>query len=142
MTTFDDIVFETRSDAEKVVDDITEIYRVYGQVYEADVYDLADVPSPYMANSYGWSGKAPICEVVRVRDGYTLKMPESKRLTDNQNLDRRVSYRYGLNLKKSISQPVEIIICLDQINKTSLAMELAEEIAKAITNRPVTIRIV
>lgn len=148
MIKIEDILFETRLEAEKVASEIEELYDMWGYVTKTDVYELIGFNSFYADNMYGWRTKSPNCRVMRVRDGYALKMSEPEFLHDNKynrTSSCRVSYRSYANEKrkpKNEPKPVEIVVALDQIDKTSLAMELAEEISKALTDRPVTIRIV
>lgn len=74
---YDDIIFETRGDAESVLDAMNEIISQYGVVSVGDLYDLADVStSNYAANKYGWTDIGG-CKPVRVRDGYILKLPRA-----------------------------------------------------------------
>lgn len=74
---YDDIIFETRGDAESVLDAMNEIISQYNVVSVGDLYDLADVSTDnYAANKYGWSDISG-CKPVRVRDGYILKLPKA-----------------------------------------------------------------
>lgn len=74
---YDDIVFETRGDAESVLDAMNDIISQYGVVSVGDLYDLADVSTDnYAANKYGWTDISG-CKPVRVRDGYILKLPKA-----------------------------------------------------------------
>ena len=75
----DEIIFESRGDAERVLDDMDNILESYTFVTVADMYDLADISqAPYTANKYGWT-KLGAAEVVRVRTdngfGYSIKLP-------------------------------------------------------------------
>lgn len=74
---YDDILFDTRGDAETVLDVMQDIIGQYGTVSVADLYDLARVPNDnFTMNRYGWThlnGAQP----VRVRDGYILKLPRA-----------------------------------------------------------------
>lgn len=73
---YDELLFETRGDAESVLDAMNEIIAQYGVVSVADLYDLANVFNDnYAANKYGWTDIAG-CRAVRVRDGYILKLPK------------------------------------------------------------------
>ena len=72
---YDDILFETRGDAETVLDAMNEIISQYGVVSVGDLYDLANVQtSNYTVNKYGWTDIFG-CKPMRVRDGYILKLP-------------------------------------------------------------------
>ena len=53
-----------------------EIIDTYGIVTIADFYDLAGVTGDYTTNNYGWTNIRN-AEVVRVRDGYIIKMPKA-----------------------------------------------------------------
>lgn len=73
---YDDIIFETRGDAEAVLEEMRNIIVKYdGFVTVADMYDLVDISQPYTSNKYGWTSLRS-AEVVRTRDGYILKLPK------------------------------------------------------------------
>lgn len=74
---YDDIMFESRGDAEAVLDAMNDIISQYGVVSVGDLYDLADISTNnYNTNKYGWSDISG-SKVVRVRDGYMLKLPKA-----------------------------------------------------------------
>lgn len=74
---YDEVVFETRGDAENVLDAMNDIISQYGIVSVGDLYDLANISSDnFMANKYGWKDISG-CKAVRVRDGYILKLPKA-----------------------------------------------------------------
>lgn len=73
---YDDIVFETRGEGELVREQMVELIDRYGFVTVADMYDMSDLTAPYTANKYGWTNIRN-AEVVRVRDGYVLKLPKA-----------------------------------------------------------------
>lgn len=71
----DDIIFESRGDAEMVADQMGELIDRYGYVTVADLYDMAGITAPYTANKYGWMSVKYI-EVIRARGGgYSIKLP-------------------------------------------------------------------
>ena len=74
---YDDIILESKGEAEAVLDRMGEIIDIYGMVRVADLYDLVGVTGDYTDNKYGWtniSGAKP----VRVRDGrYMLDLPRA-----------------------------------------------------------------
>ena len=72
----DDIVLETRGEAEEVLARMDELIDLYGQVSVADLYDLVGKTCEYTDNKYGWTNIRN-AEPVRVRDGYLLKMPKA-----------------------------------------------------------------
>lgn len=53
-----------------------EMISVYGMVSVADLYDLIGVTGNYTDNKYGWTDIRS-ASVVRVRDGYIVKMPKA-----------------------------------------------------------------
>lgn len=74
---YEDIIFNTRGDAETVLDAMNEVISRYGVISVADLYDLSDVSMDnYTANKYGWTDISG-CKTVRVRDGYILKLPRA-----------------------------------------------------------------
>lgn len=73
----DDIIFDTRGDAEAVRDQMEDVIDNYGFVTVADLYDMAQLTAPpYTSTKYGWTN-IRYAEVVRVRDGYIIKLPRA-----------------------------------------------------------------
>lgn len=74
---YDDIVFESRGEAEAVLEMMDEMIDRYDVVTVSDMYDMADQSAPYTANRYGWMNLRN-AEVARVRGGgYILKLPKA-----------------------------------------------------------------
>lgn len=74
---YDDIVFETRGDAEAVLSAMEDVIDQYRVVSVADLYDLAQVSTHnYSVNNYGWTDLRS-AQAVRVRDGWVLKLPRA-----------------------------------------------------------------
>lgn len=72
---YDDILFETRGDAEAVLDAMHDIISQFGSVSVSDFYELARVPNDnFTMARYGWSNISG-ASAIRVRDGYILKLP-------------------------------------------------------------------
>ena len=72
----DDIVFDSRRDAEDVLQQMDGIMAEYGLVKVADLYDLAGLTCPHTSNRYGWTNIRN-AEVVRISDGYIIKLPRA-----------------------------------------------------------------
>ena len=72
----DEIVFPSRGVAEAVLNEMDNILREYGLVRVADLYDIAELPQPYTSNRYGWMNLRN-AEVIRVSDGYVIRMPKA-----------------------------------------------------------------
>ena len=75
----DDIIFETRDEAKEVLERMDELIDLYGVASVADFYDLAGVTGNYTDNMYGWTNLSS-ADVVRVRDGYIIKLPRIRPL--------------------------------------------------------------
>ena len=73
---YDDIVLGNRGEAEDVLDRMCELLDIYKTVTVADLKDLVGVTPIYTDNKYGWTNLAT-AEVIRVRDGYMLKLPRA-----------------------------------------------------------------
>lgn len=73
---YNDIILETRGEAEEVLSRMDELIESYGIVSVADLYDLVGITGNYTDNKYGWTNIRN-AETVRVRDGYMLKLPKA-----------------------------------------------------------------
>jgi len=73
---YDDIVLDNRGEAEEVLSRMDELISTYGLVSVADFYDLVGVTGNYTDNKYGWTNIRS-ASVVRVRDGYMIKLPRA-----------------------------------------------------------------
>lgn len=73
---YDDIVLDSRGEAQDVLDRMDELMSAYGLVRVADLYDLVGITGNYTDNKYGWTS-IRTAEIIRVRDGYMIKMPRA-----------------------------------------------------------------
>lgn len=77
---FDDIVYDTRGEAEEVLNRMDELIETYHMVSVFDMFDLSGIDCDYTLNNYGWT-KINTAEVVRIRDrdgeGYIIKLPRA-----------------------------------------------------------------
>ncbi|MCD8158562.1 MAG: hypothetical protein LUD77_06650 [Clostridiales bacterium] len=73
---FDDIVLESRGEAEAVLARMGEIIDIYGILSVGDFYDLVGITGNYTDNKYGWNDIRN-AYIMRVRDGYMIKMPKA-----------------------------------------------------------------
>ena len=73
---YNEIILETRGEAEEILTRMDELIDTYGLVRVADLYDLVGVSGNYTDNKYGWTN---ICnaKIVRVRDGYMIELPKA-----------------------------------------------------------------
>lgn len=73
---FDNLLFDTRGDAELVLDGLQDIIETYDTASVADLYDLAGVEiENTAASNYGWESLVG-AKSVRVPDGYVLRLPK------------------------------------------------------------------
>lgn len=73
---YDDIILDTRGEAEDVLNRMDDLIDAYGMVSVADLYDLVGISGNYTDNKYGWTNLRN-AEVRRTRDGYLLKLPKA-----------------------------------------------------------------
>ena len=72
---FEDIVYPTRIDAERVRDQMDEVIAKYGFVTVGDMYDMAGLPQPFTGQKYGWTSIVN-SRIETVRDGYIINLPK------------------------------------------------------------------
>lgn len=72
-----ELIYETRDDAEKVLNGMSEIIDNYGFVTVADLYDISGLPGAYYTDSIiGWKGSIKESTIKKVRDGYVIDLPK------------------------------------------------------------------
>ena len=72
---FDELVLESRGEAQAVLNAMDNMMDEYKIVSVADMYELVGETCPYTAYKYGWTNIRN-AEIVRVYDGYVIKMPK------------------------------------------------------------------
>lgn len=70
----DDIILESRGDAEEVLDRLGEIIQQYGVARVTDLYDMIGESCDYTLNKYGWTS-IKRARIVSTPDGYLIDMP-------------------------------------------------------------------
>lgn len=76
---FDEIVLQSRTEAEEVVDRLFEVVSRYGSASVADLYELVGLSSTHTDNKWGWDDLQG-AGVSRVRGGFLLDLPEPEPL--------------------------------------------------------------
>lgn len=78
---YDEIVLETRGEAELILDQLLEAIDTYGFVSIGDLYDASGITraGEFTDYNYGWFNLRN-ASVRRVRDGYILDLPQPKSL--------------------------------------------------------------
>lgn len=72
---FNEIVIESRQDAQKVLDDITAAIEQYDVATVSDLYDLVGITGSFQDDKWGWYDLRA-ARIVRVREGYLLDLPK------------------------------------------------------------------
>lgn len=74
---YDDIEFESRVEAEAVLNEMEDCIDRYGMVSVADMYDMSGLAAPYTSSKFGWTS-IRTAEVKRVRGGkYIIELPRA-----------------------------------------------------------------
>lgn len=75
---YDQVIFETRSDAMSVLDVLDNIAGEYNIVRVADLYDAAGITKfDYTANNFGWKeSDISSAKIERVQEGYIINLPK------------------------------------------------------------------
>jgi hypothetical protein len=76
---FDEIILESRGEAEEVINRLFEIVSRYESATVADLYELVGLASVHTDHKWGWTNIRG-AGVSRVRDGYLLDLPEPQPL--------------------------------------------------------------
>ena len=75
---YDNILFDNRGDAEAVLSAMDDQIEQFDVVSVGDMYEFADVSTTnYMVHRIGWYDIRS-AQVVRVRDGYMIKLPKAQ----------------------------------------------------------------
>lgn len=76
--TYDDIILDSRGEAEEVLRQMDAIIEEYDVASVADLYDLVGISRKFTDQRYGWDNLSD-ARVERLRDGgYILRMPRAK----------------------------------------------------------------
>lgn len=73
--TMQDIILDSRRDAQDVLNSLVDIIDEYGQASVADLNDLIGVSGKYTDNDYGWDN-LNTARITHIRDGYLLDLPK------------------------------------------------------------------
>lgn len=76
---FDDIIIESRGEAEDVLSHLVILVDDYKVASVADYYDLLGIEANYTDNKYGWTNLRD-AYVERVRQGYSIRLPSPREI--------------------------------------------------------------
>lgn len=71
---FDEIILESRGEAEEVIDQLSNLVDDYGHAKLSDLYTLANISKSYVDDKWGWTDLSS-ASTSRVRGGYLLNLP-------------------------------------------------------------------
>ena len=77
----DDIILDTRREAQNVLEELDHMIHKYGQASIADFYDIVGVTSEFTDNRYGWTSIRN-AGIRPVREGFLIVLPRT-RVLDN-----------------------------------------------------------
>ena len=96
---FEDVIFETKVNAEEVLNELSEILSNHGSVSVGDFLNLAGIYHGYLDTKHGWTCLNG-AYIMRCREGYSLNLPDPKRLNEDEKLSRYDCYRRRQNEHK------------------------------------------
>jgi hypothetical protein len=73
---YDDIILDSKEEAEEVLARMDELLADYKMVSVADFYDLVGITGRTTDNRYGWTDLRS-ATIIRERDGYLIKLPRA-----------------------------------------------------------------
>lgn len=76
---FDEIILQTRVEAEEVIDRLFDLVSRYEVATVADLYELLGISGSYTDDRWGWSDIRG-ADIRRVRNGYLLDLPKPEPL--------------------------------------------------------------
>ena len=77
----EDLIFDTKRDAEEVLDSLVDRIAEYNVVSVKDLYMFAGMPSNYAQDTYGWFSVEE-AEILHVREGWLLKLPRPVKIDE------------------------------------------------------------
>lgn len=72
---FDEIIIESRDEAEEVLERLNDMIDIYEMATVSDLYDLVGISTEFTDEAWGWTDLRR-ASIQRVRNGYLLNMPK------------------------------------------------------------------
>lgn len=76
---FDEVIFETKGDAEEVLFSLSELVVDYGEATVRDFYDFAGITASFTDEKYGWTDLRGV-RIRPMRSGYIIDLPRTRLL--------------------------------------------------------------
>lgn len=73
---YNDIILESRGDAQLVLDQMDDLIETYGVASLADLYEAVGAPYEYTAHNFGWTN-IHSAKIQHVYNGWLIKMPKA-----------------------------------------------------------------
>lgn len=86
--TWNEIVLETRGEAEMVLAEMSKLLDLYGLVTVSDLYDLVDIVGTYIDTQQGWHDLQN-AEVRSASEGYLLSLPKPEPIDYGRSISSR-----------------------------------------------------
>lgn len=77
---FDEIILDSRGEAEEVLDRLTDLIRNFGVASVSDLYDLVGISKDYTDDNWGWTNLRE-ARVRRIREGCLLELPATEHIS-------------------------------------------------------------
>lgn len=74
---YDDLIYESRREAEEVLNQLDDLIDVYDVASVADLYEASHTDTTPQDSKYGWTSLRN-ADIVRVRNGYIIRLPKAK----------------------------------------------------------------
>ena len=79
----EEVVLETRDQADAVLDALREIVKVYNQASVGDMLELCDIESVFTDGQWGWTDREIVnARIMPDRNGFVLRMPPTVPITN------------------------------------------------------------
>ena len=75
----DDIILQSKDEANMVIDSLCEVIETYGWVSVADMHEMVGMPVGYTEHKYGWNSLRT-ADIIAVREGYMIRFPAPRPL--------------------------------------------------------------
>jgi len=80
---FDEIILESRAEAQEVVDQIFTLIRDYEQATVSDLYEMVGITGEFTDEKWGWTDVRGM-SIIRIKGGYLLDLPPTEYLGDDR----------------------------------------------------------
>lgn len=74
--TLEDIVYDSRIEAEAVLSQMIDVVKRFGVVTVGDMYEMSNEKVPYTAHDYGWMN-LDHASIRHIRDGWIIDLPKA-----------------------------------------------------------------